>query len=296
VLEAAHVLDARAGEELLESYEPERFPVDARNTQRAVENAMNHGALIRAIGIDPEDDPAVNVERSRLLWSDSAEGEALREVAHPVIASQSMEFNEQNVEFGHAYESAAVVPDGTPIVPPVDEIRVYEPGLARPAVRLASPAGLRTCRRDPGPPGPRGRLAHAGRRRGPTRRARRRAAPRPGPLMRGLIDVHAHAVTPDYLAALRVAGISDVEGFPVPEWSEEGHLELLDRHGTSAAVLSFSARDRVRIGQPRPRARAPAQRGGRGAARTHAWPPGPHLARRPTPSCIRSLPTMSLPS
>jgi 2,4-dichlorophenol 6-monooxygenase len=93
VLEAAHVLDARAGEELLESYEPERFPVDARNTQRAVENAMNHGALIRAIGIDPEDDPAVNVERSRLLWSDSAEGEALREVAHPVIASQSMEFN-----------------------------------------------------------------------------------------------------------------------------------------------------------------------------------------------------------
>jgi 2,4-dichlorophenol 6-monooxygenase len=128
VLEAAHVLDARAGEELLESYEPERFPVDARNTQRAVENAMNHGALIRAIGIDPEDDPAVNVERSRLLWSDSAEGEALREVAHPVIASQSMEFNEQNVEFGHAYESAAVVPDGTPVVPPVDEIRVYEPG------------------------------------------------------------------------------------------------------------------------------------------------------------------------
>ena len=39
-----------------------------------------------------------------------------------------MEFNEQNVEFGHAYDSPAVVPDGTPIVTPVDEIRVYEPG------------------------------------------------------------------------------------------------------------------------------------------------------------------------
>jgi hypothetical protein len=64
------------------------------HTQRAVENALNHGALIRAIGIDPDDDPAVNAERSRLLWSEGAEGEALREAAHPVIASQSMEFNE----------------------------------------------------------------------------------------------------------------------------------------------------------------------------------------------------------
>jgi 2,4-dichlorophenol 6-monooxygenase len=90
----AHVLDDRAGEELLATYEPERFPVDVRNTQRAVENALNHGALIRAIGIDPDDDPAVNAERSRLLWSERAEGEALREAAHPVIASQSMEFNE----------------------------------------------------------------------------------------------------------------------------------------------------------------------------------------------------------
>ncbi len=59
--------------------------------------------------------------------------------------------------------------------------------------------------------------------------------------MRGLIDVHAHLVTPDYLAAMRAAGISDVDGFPIPAWSEEGHLELLDRHGISAAVLSFSA-------------------------------------------------------
>ena len=59
--------------------------------------------------------------------------------------------------------------------------------------------------------------------------------------MRGFIDVHAHPVTPDYVEAMRNAGVSDVDGFPLPEWSEEGHLELLDRHGISAAVLSFSA-------------------------------------------------------
>ena len=38
-----------------------------------------------------------------------------------------MEFNELNVEFGYAYESAAVVPDGSPPPRPVDDIRVYEP-------------------------------------------------------------------------------------------------------------------------------------------------------------------------
>jgi predicted TIM-barrel fold metal-dependent hydrolase len=59
--------------------------------------------------------------------------------------------------------------------------------------------------------------------------------------MRGFVDVHAHPVTPDYVEAMRAAGVADVDGFPVPEWSEEGHLELLDSYGISAAVLSFSA-------------------------------------------------------
>ena len=38
-----------------------------------------------------------------------------------------MEFYELNVEFGYGYESAAVVPDGTPAPKPVDDIRIYEP-------------------------------------------------------------------------------------------------------------------------------------------------------------------------
>jgi 2,4-dichlorophenol 6-monooxygenase len=38
-----------------------------------------------------------------------------------------MEFNELNVEFGYTYESAAVVPDGSPEPVPVDDIRVYQP-------------------------------------------------------------------------------------------------------------------------------------------------------------------------
>ena len=38
----AHVLRGQAGPALLETYLPERFPSFARNTQRSVENALNH--------------------------------------------------------------------------------------------------------------------------------------------------------------------------------------------------------------------------------------------------------------
>jgi 2,4-dichlorophenol 6-monooxygenase len=38
-----------------------------------------------------------------------------------------MEFGELNVEFGYAYDSAAIVPDGSPAPDPIDDVRVYEP-------------------------------------------------------------------------------------------------------------------------------------------------------------------------
>ena len=46
-----------------------------------------------------------------------------------------MEFGELNVEYGYSYESAAVVPDGTPTPKPIDDIRVYQP-FTRPGAPL----------------------------------------------------------------------------------------------------------------------------------------------------------------
>ena len=51
------------------------------------------------------------------------------------MRAQSMEFSELNVEYGYSYESAAVVPDGTPAPLPLDDIRVYEPST-RPGAPL----------------------------------------------------------------------------------------------------------------------------------------------------------------
>ena len=43
------------------------------------------------------------------------------------MRAHSMEFGELNVEYGYAYESAAVVDDGSPAPEPVDDVRIYEP-------------------------------------------------------------------------------------------------------------------------------------------------------------------------
>ena len=51
------------------------------------------------------------------------------------MRAQSMEFGELNVEYGYSYESAAVVPDGTPTPKPIDDIRVYQPST-RPGAPL----------------------------------------------------------------------------------------------------------------------------------------------------------------
>jgi predicted TIM-barrel fold metal-dependent hydrolase len=59
--------------------------------------------------------------------------------------------------------------------------------------------------------------------------------------MPGLIDIHAHFLTENYLTAMRAAGIEDVDGFPLPDWSPDSALALMDRCGIDTQILSISA-------------------------------------------------------
>ena len=60
--------------------------------------------------------------------------------------------------------------------------------------------------------------------------------------MTGFIDVHAHFVTGSYIASARTAGHDPPDGMPRwPDWSARAHLELMDRTGIDAAVLSVSS-------------------------------------------------------
>jgi 6-methylsalicylate decarboxylase len=60
--------------------------------------------------------------------------------------------------------------------------------------------------------------------------------------MTGFIDVHAHFLTGSYVAQARAAGHDVPDGMPAwPDWSAAAHLELMDRTGIDAAVLSVSS-------------------------------------------------------
>lgn len=123
----AAVVKGHAGEGLLDTYEPERKPVDARNVQRSVENAFNHMAIGEKLGLMQSASPAANWTQLRRLWSDRPEDAAFRRAARNALASQSMEFREHVVEYGYTYDSGAVVPDGTAPRPMRDDVRLYEP-------------------------------------------------------------------------------------------------------------------------------------------------------------------------
>lgn len=121
------VLRNQASDTLLDTYEQERKPVGARAVQRSLENWMNHPAISAVLGLSPKQAPEENWERMRLLWSDEPGGEAARLRFEQAIATQQMEFYEQNVEYGYKYDSTAIVPDGTPAPVLIDDVHVYEP-------------------------------------------------------------------------------------------------------------------------------------------------------------------------
>jgi 2,4-dichlorophenol 6-monooxygenase len=121
------VLNGAASPALLETYEAERRPVDQRNCQRSLENAVNHFAIGGELGVSPENSPERNLELLRRVFSEEPQDADLRATARRMMRAQSMEFSELNVEYGYAYDSAAVVPDGTPAPEPIDDIRIYEP-------------------------------------------------------------------------------------------------------------------------------------------------------------------------
>lgn len=56
-----------------------------------------------------------------------------------------------------------------------------------------------------------------------------------------VIDVHAHFVPTEYREALVAAGNAFPDGSPIPEWSAQRHIELLDELGATTAMLSASS-------------------------------------------------------
>lgn len=57
----------------------------------------------------------------------------------------------------------------------------------------------------------------------------------------GYIDVHHHLIPPAFKAAMAAKGLTHVAGAPLPDWTPERSLQIMDGVGISTAVLSLSA-------------------------------------------------------
>jgi len=123
----AAVLKGQADQNLLDSYEAERRPVDARNIQRSMENVGAHFEAGRAFGLTPGASPEANWAQFKRIWSGRPEDAEHRREALRAIRRISMEANELNVEYGYRYHSVAIIPDGSAEPRAIDDIRLYEP-------------------------------------------------------------------------------------------------------------------------------------------------------------------------
>jgi 2,4-dichlorophenol 6-monooxygenase len=131
----AAVLRGQATDSLLDSYEPERRAATANNVKRSVENALNQLGFGHQMGLDPAAGADANWKQLQRLWSGRKEDAEHRRAVLRAVATQSMEFNEHNVEYGYTCASNAVVNDNAPAPQSADSVRVYTPST-RPGAPL----------------------------------------------------------------------------------------------------------------------------------------------------------------
>ena len=60
-------------------------------------------------------------------------------------------------------------------------------------------------------------------------------------MAQGVIDVHSHIITPEFVSALEGEGRLMDEGFPLPKYDVENHLKWMDEVGVQTSVLTVAA-------------------------------------------------------
>ena len=60
-------------------------------------------------------------------------------------------------------------------------------------------------------------------------------------MAQGVIDVHSHIITPEFVSTLENEGRLMDEGFPLPKYDVENHLKWMDDAGVETSVLTLAA-------------------------------------------------------
>ncbi len=132
----ALVLDGKADESLLDSYEPERRPVARQVVERAVYSLFNQIAFTAATGVVHGARPEWNRAQMTALFADTPDGETRRAVLREYFDTNRITTAHLGLEMGYSYADAGrVTGDGTPL-PPADPLGLEYPQTARPGSRL----------------------------------------------------------------------------------------------------------------------------------------------------------------
>jgi 2,4-dichlorophenol 6-monooxygenase len=123
----AAVLDGRAGDALLNTYNTERRPVNATNIQTAVNGVNGQEEMAPSLGVSTEKSAEENWAALRMFWEDGPGTEERRHAFTQWLGTRTAEYHQHNIDFGYTYESAAIVGDGTAAPRSADAVRLYQP-------------------------------------------------------------------------------------------------------------------------------------------------------------------------
>jgi 2,4-dichlorophenol 6-monooxygenase len=132
----AAVIRGDAGAGLLDSYSLERAPVGRQVVDRANQSIGETARIFSALGLLDTSDPdqmVANMADRKLATPD---GEKQRAALREAIRFKDYEFNCHGVELDQRYESAAVVPDGTPPSEPTRDPELYSHPTSRPGAKV----------------------------------------------------------------------------------------------------------------------------------------------------------------
>ena len=99
----------------------------------------------------------------------------------------------------------------------------------------------------------------------------------------GVIDMHSHIITPEFVSSLEREGRLMDEGFPLPKYDVESHLRWMDEAGVQTSVLTLAA--------PQPTSADVVRQTNESAARIKKEHPGRFLfcAALPLPDVSKAL-------
>ena len=99
----------------------------------------------------------------------------------------------------------------------------------------------------------------------------------------GVIDVHSHIITPEFVSALESEGRLMDEGFPLPKYDVDNHLRWMDEAGVETSVLTLAA--------PQPSSAEVVRKTNEAAARIKKEHPGRFLfcAALPLPDVSKAI-------